>query len=267
MFSLRFSARALLLAAAVSVCTASSSQAALFIRVSDGTAGNSVTFGPSTSPLSPSPPAFTIVQGGATFTINNVSLSQTVATANALTHVLNLDFTLSGTISASTRLVVEFFSNNNAMIAGTANLNTNGNLTSTPGTNPNTGQPFGVATNDNTTLTSSFSNSVAALPGTPGALAGFVGTTTGSGGYISGQPSTLAPPVASNSAATSGNVNFYQVFSVGSFTQTGQGTLGATASLTVTPTAVPEPATVVSALVGLGGLGLAKLRRRKAVTA
>jgi len=47
----------------------------------------------------------------------------------------------------------------------------------------------------------------------------------------------------------------------------GISTINFTSNSSVQATTVPEPATVVSALVGLGGLGLAKLRRRKGVLA
>jgi hypothetical protein len=58
----------------------------------------------------------------------------------------------------------------------------------------------------------------------------------------------------------------YSVFVSGATSSNGAGSFAATVTVFNVERVVPEPATLISACVGLAGLGAYKLRRRQTVT-
>jgi hypothetical protein len=259
----KFFVRALLVAAGFAVAT-SNARADLFIRASAYDSGGALV---QTTVTQTSVGNST----GLSFTFGNVGNFSGVGaslTPSAIVNGLSLSLSNSFTnnVGGSTQhLVIEYMIT--GIVSPTSQITLSESAsTSSSGYGSSAGTGF---------LNSGVRTATIALPNTPpganegagnlGAL-GFSAIANTSGNYSPGIATFYTP----NPSASAGNIvspfAIYSVFSSGTTSAGGPGSFAATVTGS-TASAVPEPATIFGALVGIGGLGIAKLRRRKTAVA
>lgn len=251
----RFLTRALLLAVGTLALTATDARADLFIRASATGAATQTFNGPV---FDPQPGLSSQTQA---FNIGNFSLvvatNVSTSTSGSTSQDLNVTVSYAGpTGVGSDMLTIEFLGTNYVLppggsfvVNGSSGASNGGNLLA-----------------NSVVLTSGVSLTNAGLPGTVGSTAGLTGVTSNTGG-MTPAASTFIPTQATSAPYTLSNkYSFYQVLNFSGFTT--NGTAGVTANAVISAV-VPEPATITCAVVGLVGIGLTQLRRRKstAVTA
>ncbi|MFO0810233.1 MAG: PEP-CTERM sorting domain-containing protein [Gemmataceae bacterium] len=258
--SSKYTARALMLAAAAGIFCASNARADLQVRITVFDSGGA-SLGTNTGTLAGNPQGAgsisTSLAAGGFVVVAATGLSS--GSGGILQQSTTVNYNYTGPTGAtSNRLVIEFVGTNyNAPVGGVL-TSSDGSLSSGTATTPANAVTMvsGISTTNQTLAV------IGATPGVPTGLA--ASSVTNGSGTVTGVASLLTPNPSTNGPTTTAALySFYQAANFASFSGTGTG--GGVFTSTLTP--VPEPATIVSALVGLGGLGLAKLRRRKTTVA
>jgi hypothetical protein len=253
-----------LLAVGVLVLTTAGAQAqTLFIRASVWNAAGTTLIASSVVSSSAASPLVASIGTLGDFTGIAASLTATPFTGPPAGVSLAESASFANTVSGSTqRLVVEFANTGISSPTGTASVSQSGSTSATGG--------YGAG---GTSLSTGVQAALGGLPalttqGTGALPAGFLATATSTGAFIPPGAQTLQPNPANGSASLVSPYGAYSVFLMGTTNANGTGSAAATVTVfttPVTPPGIPEPATLISACVGLVSLGAYKLRRRQTV--